>query len=90
MTGAELRERREALGLTPEQLAEKFRCEADMITIWEDPEGVEACCAYPGLLDLAMDELEYEANAMSDEEFAALRARAVEAVARANRLAGGA
>ncbi|MCI0393211.1 MAG: helix-turn-helix domain-containing protein [Acidobacteria bacterium] len=92
MTGAELKARREALGLTIEQLSEKLDVTpARIVEDWENNLDVQACVKYSArMLELAMDQLEYLATSMSDEEFKALQNRVDGALASAKQAIGGA
>jgi transcriptional regulator with XRE-family HTH domain len=56
MKGAKLRERRLALGLTQQALADKLEVSRNTVARWERDE-----LANPGFLDLALKWIEYEA-----------------------------
>jgi len=55
MKGAKLRERREALGLTQQRLADRLEVSRNTVARWEREE-----MAIPGLLDLALKAIERE------------------------------
>jgi transcriptional regulator with XRE-family HTH domain len=74
MTGTELKHKREELGLSREQLAEKFQITAAVVEAWEN-EPI-AAPTFPRLLEFAMSGLEYELTRMSDEEYEAVLAKA--------------
>lgn len=57
MSGAELRARRDALGLTQQQLADRFGCTRVAISCWE---GGVMKIQRPKMLDLALRALEAE------------------------------
>jgi transcriptional regulator with XRE-family HTH domain len=73
MTGAELREYRQEIGLTVEDLASRLGIAPLELEAWEASE--VACSDYPVLLEHAMDKIEYDVNGMTDEEFQALQDR---------------
>jgi transcriptional regulator with XRE-family HTH domain len=55
MKGAKLRERREALGLTQQRLADRLEVSRNTVARWEREE-----MAIPGFLDLALKTIERE------------------------------
>jgi transcriptional regulator with XRE-family HTH domain len=54
MTGSELRERREALSLSQEQLAKKFGCPTEAIEEWAEAMSVTSGAGFPWMLELAV------------------------------------
>jgi transcriptional regulator with XRE-family HTH domain len=58
MKGNELKRRREALGFTVDQLAERLGCETHEIKVWESWDKGEIYFGYPQMLDLALDRLD--------------------------------
>jgi transcriptional regulator with XRE-family HTH domain len=80
MTGQELREYREELGLTQEKLAAKLEIDVSVLGDWEV--AVVACSDFPVLLELALDSVDAVDDDMDDERFAALTRRVDEACAR--------
>ena len=85
MKGSELLQRRVALGMTLTDLAEKFDAYWDTIEMWEESDEVP----HSGLVELAMDQIEYLATAKSDEEHQALLQRAAAEADRLDRVAAG-
>jgi transcriptional regulator with XRE-family HTH domain len=79
MTGAELAESRRELNLSQERLAELLGIEESELRSWED--AFLAGGDYPRLLELAMAQVEYEATAMTHDEFQALQNRIEERIA---------
>jgi transcriptional regulator with XRE-family HTH domain len=79
MMGAELAESRRQLNLSQKRLAELLGIEESELRSWED--ALMAGGDYPRLLELAMAQVEYEATAMTADEFRALQNRIEERLA---------
>jgi transcriptional regulator with XRE-family HTH domain len=78
MTGIELRQYREEIGLTVEDLASRLGIAPAELAGWEAAD--VACSLYPMLLEHAMAKVEYDLTAMSEEEFKALQQRVEQAL----------
>jgi transcriptional regulator with XRE-family HTH domain len=69
MTGNELKRRREALGLSVEQIAARLGCQTQEIKVWESWDKGEIYFGYPQMLELALDRLDsLNDQAKSDAE----------------------
>jgi transcriptional regulator with XRE-family HTH domain len=74
MTGNELRQKREELGLTVEQLAELLKVEPEEIRIWESH--ILVCAKFWSIFEMAMKWLEFELTSPSSSEIEETLARA--------------